>query len=34
MSVRFADVAVGTALPTQTFPIERADPGPLRRRVR
>ncbi|HEX8767965.1 MAG TPA: MaoC/PaaZ C-terminal domain-containing protein [Jatrophihabitans sp.] len=24
MSVRFADVSVGTALPTQTFPIERA----------
>lgn len=24
MSVRFADVAVGTQLPTQTFPIERA----------
>jgi acyl dehydratase len=23
MSVRFADVSVGTALPTQTFPIER-----------
>jgi acyl dehydratase len=24
MSVRFVDVAVGTALPTQTFPLERA----------
>lgn len=24
MSVRFADVAVGTQLPTQTFPLERA----------
>jgi acyl dehydratase len=24
VSVRFADVAVGTALPTQTFPIDRA----------
>ncbi len=25
MTVRFADVSVGTALPTQTFPLERAD---------